>query len=276
MMKHDPSYHVAQSMKLIFVKSSQRLRSVQANKPKYLHSRFNIRTLTTSPLMVFPHFEDMTEYLSRWFLHRDDKQRAVKTSSQRALFDAQDRFANALFLLLQESARANPISPKPLKGIYNWYLERDSVITSTRTFQPRSGVDDFLVIELSNGKEIRIPRSLLDFDSACDKICALFDPKALSERFKDVPLDDPVLPPPERAPTPPHHTEIIAEVSSSPQQKRTLGQTRKFAFNFERFNQEMDKQKKAEGDMMALRLVKLEKEQQKRKKASAVKTRKGV
>jgi hypothetical protein len=150
-MKHDPSYHVSESMKYIFVKSDQRLRGVQGNKPKYLHRRFNMDTLTTSALMAFPHFQDMTAYLSRWFAGRESRHSAAVTSNQRATFHAQERFSNGLFLLLQESARAAPVSPKPLKGIYNWYLQRDSVINQSRAVERKAGLEEYVVIELSNG-----------------------------------------------------------------------------------------------------------------------------
>jgi hypothetical protein len=251
-MKHDPSYHVSESMKIIFVKSDQRLRAIQGNRPKYLHSRFNMDTLTTSPLMVFPHFQDMTAYLGRWFNDKDARQKSALTSHQRATFQAQERFSNGLFLLLQESARAAPVSPKPLKGIYNWYLQRDSVINQSRTIEKKVGLDEFVVIELSNGQEIRVPRSLLD-SSRIGEIESLFNPQALKRKLEQIEID----PPPEIQ-TPPiamrtKQTEVITSTTLAPTQKRgTSAMLKRPTFDFDQLHSELEEQRRSDRDVAAI------------------------
>lgn len=162
--KHDPSFQVSKSIKTLYVKSQQRLKTVQANKPRYMHSAYNIETLRTSPLMCFPHFEEMTEFLSRWFETENKRQEDAKTTTQIATFNAQKRFCKGLFLLLQETARASPLSPSPLKGIYNWYLQRDSVINQSRTIDKNQADEGFYVVEMMNGKKIRVPKSCFDYE----------------------------------------------------------------------------------------------------------------
>lgn len=164
MQKHDLSYKISESMRIIARKSAQRLKSIQGNKPRFFHTRFNIETLTTSPLMCFPHFMDMTEFLKNWFLTRDEQEKQVVTSLQRTKFEAQSKFCNALFLLLQETARASSLSPKPLSGIYSWYLQRDSIINQTCTVPVNDGNQQYIVIELTNGQKIKIDRNFLDIN----------------------------------------------------------------------------------------------------------------
>lgn len=163
--KHDPSFQVSQSMKSLFVKSQQRLKAVQANRPRYMHSAYNIETLRTSPLMCFPHFQEMTEFIAKWFDSEKSRQESAKTTTQIATFEAQKRFCKGLFLLMQETARASPLSPVPLKGIYNWYLQRDSVINQSRNIDKNQADEGFYVIEMMNGQKLRIAKSYLELDS---------------------------------------------------------------------------------------------------------------
>jgi hypothetical protein len=240
-------------MKIIFVKSDQRLRAIQGNKPKCLHTRFNMDTLTTSPLMGFPHFQDMTEYLSRWFASRDFRQKNVFTSHQRATFQAQERFSRGLFLLLQESARAAPLSPKPLKGIYNWYLQRDSVINQSRTVERKTGLDEFIVIEMSNGQEVRVPRALLDGSQAAE-IEALFDPACVKEKFREIEVD--VQPESEAEPTPivERQVEVITSVVLPSPLKKGIPSSwmRRPTFDFDQFHAELEGQRQGDQDVAAI------------------------
>jgi hypothetical protein len=114
--------------------------------------------------------------------------KSAVTSNQRAAFQAHDRFSTGLFQLLQECARTAPLSPKPLKGIYNWYLQRDSVITQNGPLERKSGVDKYVVIELSNGQELRVPRSLLEASRA-DAIEALFQPHAVKRAMAQIAVE---------------------------------------------------------------------------------------
>ena len=160
--KHDPNYQINQSMKAIALKSQQRLRTVSVNKPRFLHRRFNIETLITSPLMCFPHFEDMTFFLMRWFKTKAQKEKELVTSNQKATFSAMSKFCDSLFLLLQETARAAPLSPKPLIGIYNWYLQRDTIIYQARTQTTQDQKSEYITIELTNGDVVEIKKAFLD------------------------------------------------------------------------------------------------------------------
>ena len=249
MMKHDPSYQVSRSMKMIFVKSSQRLRAVRANKPKYLHTRFNIDTLLTSPLMVFPHFQDMTDYISRWFMNREARQRAALTSNQKATFVAQERFVNSLFLLLQESARASPVSPTPLKGIYNWYLQRDSVIDSSRMVEKKVGLDEFFIIELSNGQEIRVPRNLVGPERLLD-LEEIFSEENIEETMRVVPVHEdpppPVIPPKIKK----RNIDIITKTSSVAVPRRLSSSSElNLKFDYDTFHKELVARRQAERDV---------------------------
>jgi len=164
MTKHDPLYPVQKSIKQILVKSQQRLTAAKSKKPKYLHVSYSIDTLHQSPLMCFPHFVEMTQFLNNWFDIRDVRMKTVITSTQRATFAAQNKFCDTLFLLLQETVRASPLTPKPLTGIYNWFLQRDNVIHQSRSIAQNSGDSQYIVIELMNGGELKIERRLLDVD----------------------------------------------------------------------------------------------------------------
>ena len=253
MMKHDPSYQVSRSMKMIFVKSSQRLRAVRANKPKYLHTRFNIDTLLTSPLMVFPHFQDMTDYISRWFMSREARQKAALTSNQRATFVAQERFVNSLFLLLQESARASPVSPTPLKGIYNWYLQRDTVIDSSRMVEKKVGLDEFFIVEMSNGQEIRVPRNLVSPERMLD-LESIFTRENIAETMKEVPVyvepPPPVIPPKIKK----RKIDIITKTSNVAVPRRVSSSTSelKLKFDYESYHRELVARRQAERDVDAI------------------------
>jgi hypothetical protein len=252
-LKHDPSHHVSESMKLIFMKSDQRLRSIHGNKPKYLHKRFNMDTLTTSPLMAFPHFQDMAGFLSRWFTTRDSRQQNAFTSHQRATFEAQERFSRGLFLLLQESARAAPISPKPLKGIYNWYLQRDSVINQSRTIERKTGLDEFIVIELSNGQEIRVSRALLD-GSQTAEIENLFDVEFVKKTMKEIEVE--VQPEPEIESTPiiERQVEVITSTGLPTQLKKGIlsSNFRRPTFDFDQLHAELEGQRQNDKDVTAI------------------------
>ena len=254
MRKHDPNYHITESMKLIARQSAQRLKSVQGNKPRFLHTRFNIETLTTSPLMCFPHFVDMTEFLKSWFSTKSDREKQIVTSTQRATFEAQNKFCDALFLLLQETVRASPISPKPLSGIYNWYLQRDAIINQTRTLTVNEGNQQYIVIELTNGQELKIDRRFLDinhvfkqndFERAIESTPNLYKQPKPVER---------VDPPKKKINT--HVTRIISDVSL-PQALRKnnepvlLSET----FNYQRFHERLQEQRKQERETEIIALA---------------------
>lgn len=256
-MKHDPSYQVSKSMKMIYVKSSQRLRAVRANKPKYLHTRFNIDTLLTSPLMIFPHFQDMTDYLSQWFTNRDARQAKAITSKQKERFNAQDRFANSLFLLLQESARSSPVSSKPLRGIYNWYLQRDSVINSSKTMERKAGIDEFFIIELNNGQEIRVPRHLMDVERMCADIDSLFTDENLTKTLREVPVEEAVPPAIIARRTPRKKVEIITGRTQKPVPRRATStlDKRPSKFDYDKFHEEMERRRQDERDVDAMAAI---------------------
>lgn len=245
--KHDPSYQVAESMRTLYVKSQQRLRTVKANKPKYLHTRFNIDTLRTSPLMCMPHFEDMTDFLARWFESRDKRKSAAVTTTQQATFVAQEKFCTALFLLLQETARATPLTPAPLKGIYNWYLQRDSVINQSRTIDRNPGDDAFYVIELTNGKKIKVPKSIFDPNVVFDQ--SIFDPDRMQEEMRNI---KPEPKPSEndgnkRAGA--HRPDIITSTSmTKPPKKQPNAHSVMPTFNYDEFHAQMVEQRQSERD----------------------------
>ena len=162
MQKHDPKYQINQSMKSIALKSRQRVKAVSSNKPRFLHTRFNIETLTTSPLMCFPHFQDMTSFLQTWFETRHQKEKELVTSNQKLIFQELSKFCDALFLLLQETARAQPLNPKPLIGIYDWYLQRDAIIYQSRQTTQQDQKSQMITIELTNGQVVEINKAYLD------------------------------------------------------------------------------------------------------------------
>lgn len=154
--KHDPYKQMNESMKLMAKKSQQRLRAVKSAKPRFIHSRFNMDALKKSPLMCFPHFDEMTTYLDQWFTNRNQMEASILTSNQRGTFIALSKFCDSLFLLLQETARASPISPAPLSGIYKWYLQRDTVINQSKNLNMPTQNENVTIIELPNGKKIEI------------------------------------------------------------------------------------------------------------------------
>jgi hypothetical protein len=252
MRKHDPSYQISESMKLLFAKSDQRFRAIQGSKPRCLHSRFNIEALTTSPLLAFPHFMDMTDYLQRWFDTRDKRLKDAVTLSQRATFEAQQNFSKALFLLLQEASRASPVSPKPLKGIYNWYLQRDSVINASRTVEKEVDLDADIIIELLDGDKIAVPRYVLDA-SKLGEVAELFLPDQLETAWAHVPVDPPPEPPPKPVPKREKEPEVICMALPPAQMKRTASSlSRRGTFNYDAFHEEMVEQRKADRDVAAI------------------------
>lgn len=204
--------------------------------------------------MIFPHFQDMTDYLRRWFTNRDALQSTAITSKQKAKFNAQDRFANSLFLLLQESARASPVSSKPLRGIYNWYLQRDSIINSNKTIERKAGIDEFIIIELSNGKEIRVPRYLMDSERMCADIDSLFTDDNLARSMKEAPIEE--APPPAiiTRKSPKKKIEIITNTTQKSTPKRAVSALDKSPtkFDYEKFHEEMVTRRQDERDCAAM------------------------
>lgn len=204
--------------------------------------------------MIFPHFQDMTDYLSRWFTNRNARQATAITSKQKARFNAQDRFANSLFLLLQESARSSPVSSKPLRGIYNWYLQRDSIINSSKTMERKPGIDEFFIIELNNGQEIRVPRYLMDSDQMCSDIDSLFTEDNLMRTLREVPIEE--APPPAiiTRKTPRKKVEIITGPTQKPVPRRATStlDKRPSKFDYDKFHEEMETRRKDERDVAAM------------------------
>lgn len=252
--RHDPSYHVSEAMKQIYRESTKRLKTIQANRPKYIHTRFNIETLLTSPLICFPHFLDMTNFLVRWFKTRDQRKSEAVNSSLKATYEAQRKFCDALFLLLQETSRASPVSPKALKGIYNWYLQRDSVISQNRTFEQNRSDDKFVIVELIDGKKIYIPRRSFDIDQVFDQ--SLFDQSKIFKKMCDIELD-PL--PKQQSPSEkilPHQPRIITTPQTSPKKKhsQSLFHLQNYeTFDYEIFHKrmEMERQSEKETDIIA-------------------------
>jgi hypothetical protein len=103
----------------------------------------------------------MAAFIMNWFETKNEKEKKLITSNQRLTFTAYSNFCETLFLLLQEIVRATPLTPKPLIGIYNWYLQRDTIISQVRsnTQQENSSV---IRIELMNGEMIEINKAFLD------------------------------------------------------------------------------------------------------------------
>ena len=256
--KHDPSYQVSQAMKTIYIKSSQRLRSVSSNPPKFIHSRFNIETLQKSPLICFPHFQDMTNFLANWFSTRDAKRKEAVNSSLRATYEAQNKFCDALFLLLQETSRASPISPKPLKGIYNWYLQRDSVISQTRTVEQKAGDDRFIVLELTDGRKIQVPRRYFDINQVFDR--SMFDQESISKKMEEIPLETEPEVNVKTVKSRPHKVKLITSPKIPPKKKHQQTTPNSFyeaPFDYEAFHARMEEQRKSERevDLMAKTLL---------------------
>lgn len=243
--KHDPSFQVSKSIKTLYVKSQQRLKTVQANKPRYMHSAYNIETLKTSPLMCFPHFEEMTEFLSRWFETESKRQEDAKTTTQIATFNAQKRFCKGLFLLLQETARASPLSPSPLKGIYNWYLQRDSVINQSRTIDKNQADEGYYVVEMMNGKKIRVPKSVFDFEEI--KRQSILTPEQMDQLLQSIQPDEkPVIEEEVKKPDRPPVT-VITETHPIriPKKPATFIEYDK-TFDYNAFHQFMERQRQSE------------------------------
>jgi hypothetical protein len=211
-----------------------------------------MEALTTSPLLAFPHFIDMTDYLRRWFDTRDKRLKDAVTLSQRATYEAQQNFSKALFLLLQEASRVSPVSPKPLKGIYNWYLQRDSVINASRAVEKDVDLEADIVIEMLDGDKIAVPRYVLDA-SRVGEVADLFLPDHLETAWAHVPVDPPPAPPQQPAPKREKEPEVICVTSPPAQMKRTASSlARRATFNYDAFHQEMVEQRKADRDVAAI------------------------
>lgn len=243
--KHDPSFQVSKSIKALYVKSQQRLKTVQANKPRYMHSAYNIETLRTSPLMCFPHFEEMTEFLNKWFETERKRQEDAKTSTQIATFEAQKRFCKGLFLLLQETARAAPLSASPLKGIYNWFLQRDSVINQSRTIDKNQADEGYYVVEMMNGKKLRVHKSCFDINEIT--LDSILSPEQLEKLLQSIPTEEkPVVEEEVKKPDRPP-VKIITETHPVriPKKPATFMEYEK-TFDYDAFHKLMEGQRKSE------------------------------
>ena len=243
--KHDPSYQVSLSMRQLFIKSQQRLKMVKANRPKYIHTAYNIETLKTSPLLCFPHFEEMTEFLTAWFATIDRRRMEAKTSTQISTFNAQAKFCKGLFLLLQEAARAAPLSPAPLRGIYNWYLQRDTVINQNRTVEPNKENEQFFVVELLNGNKVKVLKSLLDYNNIWEK--ANKSPEEINAILNSIEPEKEPEPEPVIEPVYRKEVKIIHETFPIRHPKRSLTSAISTSpFDYDKFHEEMERQRRDE------------------------------
>ncbi|OHS98118.1 hypothetical protein TRFO_35483 [Tritrichomonas foetus] len=247
--KHDPSYQVSLSMRQLYIKSQQRLKTVQANRPKYMHTAYNIETLQKSPLICFPHFEEMTEFLTYWFATQERRRSEAKTTTQISTFNAQTKFCKGLFLLLQEAARASPLSPSPLKGIYNWFLQRDSVINQSRTLEPNKENELFFVVEMMNGKKVKVEKSLLDYRRVLEK--SLKTPEEIEAMLREIQPDEIQEPPPIIKKVKRNAVRVIKETPPRRHTKRTTTSSSSYGerslhsgFDYEKFHADMEKQRK--------------------------------
>ena len=169
--KRDPIRQMNESMRQMTLKSQMRLKHVQNSKPRYMHTRFNIDALKSSPLMCFPHFEEMVKFLISWYNNRGrlKQEMAGRGISQQATFNAKERFCDSLFLLLQEASKANPLVPAPLAGIYKWFLNRDTMIQQSKQINLQSQDLPYILIELPNGEEVHVMKKNLDFNQVAPK-----------------------------------------------------------------------------------------------------------
>ncbi|OHT02330.1 hypothetical protein TRFO_07154 [Tritrichomonas foetus] len=234
-------------MKALYFKSQQRLKTVMANKPRYIHTAYNIETLRTSPLMCFPHFEEMTDFLSRWFDTEAKRQSEAKTTTQIATFDAQKRFCKGLFLLMQETARASPLSVGPLKGIYNWYLQRDSVINQSRAIDKNTADEGYYVVEMINGKKIRVSKDCFDFDTIINK--AIYSQEQMDAIIQSIQPDTPEEV--DEMTKKPNRRKVTLVTETFP--KRTMKKTTPSfeydtKFDYDAFHAYMEEQRQAERD----------------------------
>jgi hypothetical protein len=133
----------------------------------------------------------MLVFLIRSFESREERRSAAATTTQQATFEAEEKFCRGLFLLLQETVRANPLSPKPLRYIYNWYLQRDSIINQSRSVERDPEDEEFLVIEFADGEKLRTPKSLLWQGGVLDR--GMFSEPEIARKMAMVPLDPPPL-----------------------------------------------------------------------------------
>jgi hypothetical protein len=195
--------------------------------------------LTTSPLRCFPHFEAMLTFLTQSSDSREERRSAAVTLTQQATFEAEEKFGRGLFLLLQETARANPLSPKPLRYIYKWYLQRDSIINQSRSVERDPEDEEFLVIEFADGEKLRTPKALLSQGGVLDR--GMFSASEIARKMAMVPIEPP---PPvaedvdegER-----HMPELVCETFVTRATKRSQLITRPvgLSFNYEDFHVQM-------------------------------------
>ena len=181
MDKRDIYKQMNDSMRLMTRKSSLRLRKVQAGKPRYTHNRFDIETLLGSPLMCFPHFQEMASFLMKWFDTKESRRLEVtnKGLSQQAKYEAISKFCDSLFLLLQEAVRSNPLTPQPLSGIYKWFLNRDIMIQQSKQINLKTQDLPYILIELPSGEEVHVLKKNLDCNQVFPK--DKFTPEYLSQ-----------------------------------------------------------------------------------------------
>jgi hypothetical protein len=198
-----------------------------------------MEVLTTSPLRCFPHFEDMLVFLRQSFDSREERRSAAVTTTQQATFEAEEKFCRGLFLLLQETARAHPLSPKPLRYIYKWYLQRDSIINQSRSIERDPEDEEFLVIEFADGEKLRTPKSLLWQAGVLDQ--GMFSDPEIARKMAMVPLDPPppveeVIEEGER-----HRPTLVCETFLTRPTKRSQQVIRPVgvSFNYEDFHAEM-------------------------------------
>jgi hypothetical protein len=196
--KRDPIKQMNDSMKQMTLKSQRRLRNAKSSVPRSVHTRFDVNVLATSPLMCFPHFEEMTKFLMQWYKNKEKRKNEVSNRgiSQQAVFGATSKFCDSLFLLLQETSRTN-LDPAPLTGIYKWYLNRDTMIQQSKQINLQSQDLPYILIELPNGEEVHVMKKNLDFNQVApkqafkaDNIMRVFDAaKIIQEEEEEVAID---------------------------------------------------------------------------------------
>jgi hypothetical protein len=238
--KHNPSSFLDEGIRILDRASMQHLNAVKAHQPKRLHTRFNTAVLCNSPLFCFPHFEEMANFLTGWFNTRNSRKAAAITTTQQATFDAQEQFCKGLFVLLQETARAAPLSAKPVRHIYGWYLQRDAIINQSRAVERTTRDDGFFVIEMANGEMLKISKRLIDSTTLFDR--EMFDFERVREKLKEI-IPDPI-PTEEEAVEEPeitHRPFLITETFAGRVTKRPPPVPRPAtrSFDYERFHAEM-------------------------------------
>jgi hypothetical protein len=249
--KHDAATQISEDLRAHFAKSERRLRAVQTNKPRFMHTRFNIEALAFSPLLCLPHFSTMYNYLRIWFECRENRQLAAITKAQQAKFDAQEKFSRGLFLLLQDIARSAPLDPKPLRFVYLWYLQRDSVIDQSRMSDRPVTDDGFWSVELADGQTLRVPRKLIDAPSLLPQ--SMFDMGILTEQMKTIELSPPPIIEEPIIEVRKHHAQILTETFPNVPFKRAQPPRQvSLSFDYESFHKEMVEQRKSDADTAVL------------------------